>query len=188
MRQELLDKIVYMEKEVVPTIFKPVQFRVIEKLKKGKKLTENEKRYLRGNIRKKLEVIEKLNFEENNLFLDSLDSYYITGLEALKHNGYGWYFDVKIVEVINTKIEGLMRVGSKTFKFIRVKSIGNSKFKIDNGIKYAENEQILKDVRLTKNDYVNLVCEEMFARYGRMFLKNRKTPKSVKIDYSKYGV
>ena len=189
MRQEMINRIVSMEEEVVPTLFKPVQFEVIKKLKDGKKLNENEKRYLRGNITRKLEIIEKIKFKEDYPFLETLGSYYITGLEALKHNGYGWYFDVKIVEIINTKIDGKIRIGDKIFKFIRVKSIQNSKYKIDNRIKYASNEQISKDVGITKNKYVELICKEMFSRYGKMFSRTyRELLQPIKVDYSNYGV
>ena len=49
--QQLIRKLVNFEEVVVPTLFKPVQFNIIKKLNTGKKLTENEKRYLRGNMR-----------------------------------------------------------------------------------------------------------------------------------------
>src|SRR3989338_8305813 len=131
MRQEMINRIVSMEEEEVPTLFKPVQFEVIKKLKDGKKLNENEKRYLRGKIRN----------------------------------------------------------DNKIFKFIRVKSIQNYKYKIDNRNKYASNEQISKDVGITKNKYVELICKEMFSRYGKMFSRTyRELLKPIKVDYSNYGV
>src|SRR3989338_7380295 len=124
--QQLIRKLADSEEVIVPTLFKPVQFNIIKKLNAGKKLTGNEKRYLRGNMRKKLNVLEEL--EEKgittnsvSILLSSISSYYITGLEALRHNGYGWYFEPKIIEIINTKIEGNIRIGNKTLKLIRVK-------------------------------------------------------------------
>ena len=109
MNQKIIQRLVNQEDLVVPTLFKPIQFNIIKKLSKGKKLNENEKRYLRGNIKKKLQIIENLNIETENeytLFLNNLNTYYITGLEALRYNGYGWYFKTKIIEIIKTKIKG----------------------------------------------------------------------------------
>src|SRR3989344_9367652 len=109
MNQKIIQNLVNKENLIVPTLFKPIQFKIIKKLSKGEKLNENEKRYLRGNIKKKLQIIEDLSTEKENKlisFLDNIDSYYITGLEALKYNGYGWHFKTKIIEIINTKIQG----------------------------------------------------------------------------------
>ena len=136
MNQRIIHKLVRTEDIVVPTLFKPVQFNVLKKLDAGKKLTENEKRYLRGKMKDKLNMLARFTAgkEERRdyiMFLDNLDSYYITGLEALKHNGFGWYFKPKITEVINTKIEGKVSISNKTLRFIRVKSIKNSKFSVD---------------------------------------------------------
>lgn len=52
-------------------------------LNAGKKLTENEKRYLRGNMMKKLNVLEELEEKEAtansvSMLLSSISSYYIT--------------------------------------------------------------------------------------------------------------
>jgi len=179
MNQILIRKIVEMEDLVVPTLFKPVQFSILKKLDLGKKLDENEKRYLRGKMKEKLNLINMLLASKNQeiedyiVFLDSLGSYYITGLEALKHNGFGWYFDVKVIEVINTKIEGKLRIGDKTFKLVRAKSITNSTYDVDKktGLKYATNEQIFKDSRITKNRYTVSVWKQMLSRYGKMFIK-----------------
>lgn len=172
----LIQWLVNEEDLVVPTIFKPVQFNIIKKLDKGKKLTENEKRYLRGKMRKKLNVLQELFtmhkfHDELAIMLNSIGSYYITGLEALKHNGYGWFYESKIIEAINTKIEGKIFFGNKAIKFIRVKSISNSKIIIDKetGLKYAANEQIIKDVSFTKNLYTKKVWMQMLARYKKMF-------------------
>src|SRR3989338_87614 len=101
--QQLIRKLADSEELVVPVLFKPVQFTIIKKMNTGKKLTENEKRYLRGNMRAKLIALEKLDTRDGtnesiSILLDGIGSYYITGLEALKHNGYGWYFEPKTIE------------------------------------------------------------------------------------------
>ncbi len=195
----LLQRIVKKESVVVPTLFKSVQFNIIKKLDSNKKLTENEKRYLRGKMRQKMITLQELMCEdilqhdEFMVLLNNIGSYYITGLEALKHNGYGWYYEPKIIEVINTKIAGMICFGARKIKFIRVKSIINSKIIIDKEtrLNYATNEQIIKDVVFTKNDYAKIAWMQMFKRYGRMFAhaKNiRKIDSEQKIDYSKYGV
>jgi len=200
MNQRIIHKLVRTEDIVVPTLFKPVQFNVLKKLDAGKKLTENEKRYLRGKMKDKLNMLARFTAgkEERRdyiMFLDNLDSYYITGLEALKHNGFGWYFKPKITEVINTKIEGKVSISNKTLRFIRVKSIKNSKFSVDKktGLKYATNEQIIKDAKITKNEYAERVWKQMISRYGRFFIKNYNkfkpyTQKPRIIDYTKYGI
>lgn len=200
MDQKLIKRLASSEDLVVPALFKPVQFNIIKKLYLRKKLTDNEKRYLRGNMKKKLEVLEKIEFKKEQkedyvIFLNSLNSYYVTGLEALKHNGFGWYFKTKVIEVINTKIEGKLRACGKTFKLIRVKSIGNADYKTDKNtcLKYATNEQIFKDMKTTKNKYALIVWKQMLSRYGRFFLNNYNTYKFVvkkptTIDYLKYGV
>jgi len=174
--QQLIRKLADSEEKVVPTLFKPGQFSIIKKMNAGKKLTENEKRYLRGKMREKLIALEELESKETpsgsaSILLNSIGSYYITGLEALRHNGYGWYFEAKAIEVINTRIEGTVRISGSIFKFIRVKSIENSKYSIDRktGLKYAANEQIFNDAKLTKNEYVKNVWVQMLSRYGKMF-------------------
>src|SRR3989344_7018946 len=105
MNQILIKRLVEIEDQIVPVLFKPVQFGILRKLNAGKKLTDNEKRYLRGKMKTKLNILMKFidgkNEEKEDYvpFLDSLVSYYITGLEALKHNGFGWYFKPKLIEV-----------------------------------------------------------------------------------------
>ena len=196
MTQKLIQLLAKKEDLIVPTLFKPVQFNIIKKINNNKILTENEKRYLRGKIRKKLTVLKTLiNTEQtkNELasFLDSIDSYYITGLEALKHNGYGWYYEPKIIEIINTKIEGKININGKILKLIRVKSIKNSKITLDQttGLKYAANEQIIKDTSFTKNEYTKTLWMQMLSRYKNIFAKSKFIiPKEQKINYSKYGV
>ena len=198
--QQLIKKLVNFEDIVVPTLFKPIQFNILKKLNVGKKLNDNEKRYLRGKMKEKLYLLEELESKEEtsntlNVFLNSVSSYYVTGLEALKHNGYGWYFQPKVIEVINTKIEGRVRIGNNMLKLIRVKSIENSKYMVDKktGLKYAANEQIIKDIGITKNDYAKRVWIQMLSRYKKMFTKNYNEfksliPKQKIIDYEKFGV
>ena len=198
--QQLIRKLANSEEVVVPTLFKPVQFNIIKKLNIGKKLTENEKRYLRGNMRKKLNLLEELENKEEisnsvNLLLNNISSYYITGLEALRHNGYGWYFEPKIIEVINTKIEGTVKIMDKILKFIRIKSIENSSYMVDKktGLKYATNEQIIKDTSITKNEYTKNVWMQMLSRYKSLFVKNYSKfkhliPQEKIINYAEFGV
>lgn len=198
--QQLIRKLADCEEKVVPALFKPGQFSIIKKINAGKKLSENEKRYLRGKMKEKLIALEELESkgeanESVRILLDSIGSYYITGLEALRHNGYGWYYEAKIVEVINTRINGTLRIAGNIFKFMRVKSIENSRYMIDRktGLKYAENEQVFNDSKLTKNEYVRNVWVQMLSRYGKMFARHydkfkQFIPMEKKIDYAKYGV
>ncbi|MBI1935867.1 hypothetical protein HYS31_05490 [Candidatus Woesearchaeota archaeon] len=198
--QQLIRKLADSEELVVPTLFKPMQFNIIKKMNAGNNLTENEKRYLRGNMRKKLTALEELESKQEpaeniRIILDSIGSYYITGLEALKHNGYGWYFEPKVIEVINTRVEGIMRIAVHTLKFIRVKSIEKSKYFVDKktGLKYAANEQIFNDAKIAKNEYVKNVWLQMISRYGKMFAGNHEKfkeaiPRQKTIDYAKFGV
>ena len=58
--QQLIRWLVKEDDLVVPTLFKPVQFNIIKKLDEGKRLTENEQRYLRGKMRKKIRILEEL--------------------------------------------------------------------------------------------------------------------------------
>jgi hypothetical protein len=198
--QQLIQKLVNFEADVVPTLFKPVQFNILKKLNAGKQLNGNEKRYLRGKMKEKLHLLEELESKEEisnklSTFLNSVSSYYITGLEALKHNGYGWYFEPKVVEVINTKIEGKVRIENKVLKLIRVKSVENSKYAVDKKscLKYATNEQIIKDIGITKNEYAKKIWVQMLSRYRNIFIKSYNKfkpliPKQKIIDYEKFGV
>ena len=79
---------------------------------------------------------------------------------------------------------------SRAIKFIRVKSIKNSKITTDKetGVKYSTNEQIIKDISFTKNEYARMSWIQMFKRYRKMFSKkNKENFYELKIDYSKYG-
>lgn len=194
--QQLLRKLIDLEDEVVPTLFKPVQFRIVGKLARGGSLTDNEKRYLRGNVRKKLDVLEELEGNETAAdvaaaLLSGIGSYYITGFEALKHNGYGWYFETKAMEIMNTRIEGTARIG-KGLRFVRVKSVKGRKYLTDKGtgLKYATNEQVLKDAKLTKNEHVRSVWMQMLSRYGKLFARGygKPLPGEKTVDYGKFGV
>ena len=197
---KLLLKILSTDESLINTIIKPKQLSIIKKQVLGKKLTENEKRYLRGNLRRKLKVLEQFwsntnNSSEHQQLLNLIDSYYITGLEALKYQGFGWYYEPKIIEIINTRLEGIIRLNSVTLKFHRVRSINNSKFVIDHltGLKYATNEQIIFDVKYTKNQYIKQVWKNLLNRYGNLFAKNlKKFPEYLDeneiIDQSIFGV
>ncbi|MDP1694062.1 MAG: hypothetical protein Q8L34_00820, partial [Candidatus Woesearchaeota archaeon] len=85
MHQRIIQKLVEMEDLIVPTLFKPVQFTILKKLDTGKKLTDNEKRYLRGKMRVKLNILNSCMdgsvkmVNEYSIVLGSLESYYITG-------------------------------------------------------------------------------------------------------------
>ncbi len=197
---KVFQNILSIDESITQTVIKPKQLALIKKLVKGQKLTENEKRYLRGNLGKKLEFLEEfyeVNLDVNDLeqFLNIIDSYYITGLRALQHHGFGWYFTPKIIEVINTRIQGKMRLKNITLKFYRVKSIAKSNFIIDEstGLKYATNEQIIKDTRYTKNEYTKSVWRNLLNRYWKQFVKNPNKFREYhyrdeSVDYSIYGV
>ncbi len=198
-QQDLLSRIVEQEETVKPVLFKPVQFRVVKKLCRNSKLTETEKRYARGSIRKKMRALQSLAAirEEDSLaaFLNTVGSYYITGFEALKHNGFGWYYSTKRVDVMNTKIEGTVKADDKTINFIRVKSISKSEFVIENktGIRFATNEQIFRDNKLIKNRYLQRVWIQMLNRYQNLFVTdtnryNKYLHKRITQNMSQFGV
>lgn len=189
-----------MDESIIDTIIKPKQLSLLRKLSLGQELTENEKRYLRGNLGKKLEFLEEFyeeihDINEMEQLLNIIDSYYITGLFALRYHGFGWYYVPKTIEIINTRIEGKIRLKNVTLKFYRIKSIGQSDFVIDEstGLKYATNEQIIIDTKYTKNEYTKLVWKNMLNRYWKHFVKDPDKfreyhyQKEV-IDYSMFGV
>lgn len=196
----LIRKIVQNKDEVVPYLFAPIQFNILKKIIIGKRLNENEKRYLRGNMRKKLTALEHLetgiDFDSTiAVLLNSIGSYYITGLSALRYNGFGWYFEPKVIEVVNTKVEGRMHLEGKQVKLIRVNSISSAHYLVDKrtGLKYATNEQVLKDIIITKNEYAKAVWVQMLERYEKMFVKHPEKykeliQKEVVISYEQYGV
>ncbi len=197
---KVIQKILSMDESITETIIKPKQLSLLKKLLYGQKLTENEKRYLRGNLRKKLEFLEEFWEETQKIdghqqLLNTIDSYYITGLAALRYHGFGWYYIPKIIEIINTRIEGKIRLKNVTLKFYRIKSISNSGFVIDKstGLKYATNEQIISDTKYTKNSYTKLVWKNMLNRYWKHFVKDPNKFSEYRyqmetVDYSMFGV
>jgi hypothetical protein len=195
-----MQKILSIDEDIVNTIIKPKQLSILKKILSCQNLTENEKRYLRGNLRRKLVFLEQLweknqDLSEHQKLLQIIDKYYITGLEALRYNGFGWYYEPKLIEIINTSLEGKIRLGTITLRFYRIKSIKKSKFIIDEqtGLKYAINEQIVKDIKYTKNMYTKVVWANMLNRYGKQFVKvpNKYSiyhPEEEVIDDSIFGV
>ena len=177
---ELISKIVELGKDIVRPIFKDKQFEVLKKISFGTELTETEKRNLRGNVRKKLELLNILNSDQYNPrvkdysdFLKILREYYITGLEALKNNGFGWDLKVNIIEVLNTKLNGEVEFSGKILKLIKVKSIKKADFELNksDSLKYATNEQIIKDTKVTKNLLVKKKWTNHYLRYKSEFSK-----------------
>lgn len=197
---KLLQKILSIDEAITFTIIKPKQLSLLKKRLHGQNLTKNEKRYLRGNLKKKLEFFEQLwealhEFSEHQQLLNIIDQYYITGLGALRNNGFGWYYKPKIIEIINTRLEGKIRLSTITLKFYRVRSIKQSNFIVDEltGLKYAINEQIIKDTKYTKNKYTELVWVNMLNRYGKQFVEEPNKysvyhPEKEVIDDSIFGV
>jgi hypothetical protein len=198
---KIIQKILEIDESITQTVIKSKQLSLLKKLHYGQKLTENEKRYLRGNLGKKLEFLEELYEKIHDLddelqqLLNIIDSYYITGLTALRYHGFGWYFTPKVIEVINTRLEGKIRLKRVTLKFYRVKSIGKRDIVVDEttGLKYATNEQIIWDTRYTKNDYTKLVWKNMLNRYWKQFVKKPNKfreyhYKKEAVDYSIFGV
>lgn len=161
-------------------LFKPVQLRVLEKMSRNAGLTQNEKRYLRGRLGKKLRLMERLaRFGPDrknafNMILDQLGDYYITGYEALKRNGFGWYYDTKRIEVVNTRLDGRLTIDGKPVIFRRVRSIDPEWWAPDSktGLKYATNERILKDAQRSGQTHLLKTWASMLERYGRLFVKN----------------
>jgi hypothetical protein len=167
-----------MDEKNLDILFKPVQLRILKKVTMGNPLNENEKRYLRGGLGKKLNMLQSLlaaqssKDDQLSTFLKTIGEYYITGYEALKHNGYGWYFDTKRIVVMNTRIEGHLRIGSQQIILKRVKSLGRKDWKIDpeNGLKYATNERIYHDARSAHQEDLVKVWVDLLDRYGGMFV------------------
>jgi hypothetical protein len=184
--EELISKLIKLGEKKVYVLFKPKQFKVLEKINNGMILNETEERYLRGSIIHKLNFLFELNLEiytpkikTYTTFLKILDNYYVTGMEALKHNGYGWDYTTKIVEIINTKLNGEIDFSEKKLKLIKIRSIKKSNFLFDSsdGLKYATNEQIIKDNSLTKNSVVRKKWINLYSTYGTTFSKYQ--PKDV---------
>jgi hypothetical protein len=197
---KVLQKILSLDESLVNTVIKPKQLALLKKLQEAQELTENEKRYLRGNLGRKLEFLEEfygdgIDADELQQLLSVIESYYITGFSALRYNGYGWFYTPKIIEIINTRIEGMIRLKNNIIKFHRVKSIGKSDFTVDEstGLRYASNEQIIKDTRYTKNGYTKQVWKNMLNRYWKQFVAHPQKYseyhyKKEEVDYSVFGV
>jgi hypothetical protein len=66
MSNSLIDKILTLDNRNLSNLFKPVQIEILKKIKRGATLTENEKRYLRGGLRKKLDSLQALTTNVNN--------------------------------------------------------------------------------------------------------------------------
>jgi len=195
MNQILIHHLVAEQDVVTPILFKPMQFKILQKLDQATPLTPNEQRYLRGKLGKKLRALEgilttKEPEKELALLLNSMGPYYITGSEALKHNGYGWFYEPKIMEVINTKIEGKIAFRNKKVKFIRVKSLSKSKIVVDTktSLHYASNDQIHKDITYTKNNYVKSLWMQMYQQYRKTFSNLTFPIVEEDIDFTRYGM
>jgi hypothetical protein len=175
-----IDKLLTVEN--LGVLFKPVQVIILEKLKHGHPLTENEKRYLRGHLGKKLEILERLMVDrgpsEGSLpeLLDNIGDYYITGYAALKNNGFGWYYDLRRIDVINKRIDGRMRFKGKIIIFHRVKSIDRKAWRAEpgTGLRYARNEQVLKDARRARRRDIVGAWISLFERYRGLFVRRPK--------------
>jgi len=160
--------------------FKHQQQEVLRKLIDNEPHNENQKRYLRGSIKRKIDTLSSLLGERNEgeliRFLNGIENYYITGFSALKHNGFGWYFVVKRICVTNTRIEGSFHIPHKLVKLKRYRSIKNRSFLIDErtGLRYATNEQILKDAIEDGDEALKRECLSHLKRYGELFIKDHE--------------
>jgi len=161
-------------------LFKPVQLRVLEKISKNMELTQNEKRYLRGRLGAKLRLLERLAQAERSreealdTVLGQLGEYYITGYEALKHNGFGWYFEPRRMEVMNTRLSGRLDIDGKPVIFHRLKAIGRDWWTADRetGRRYATNARILADARRLGQGPLVRTWISMLERYNKAFVSN----------------
>ena len=187
------------DRSVLEALFKPVQWRVIEKLRSGAELNENEKRYLRGKLGDKLHVIDRLLGSRNQHtheyipLLEGMSNYYITGFEALRYNGFGWFFDTRNIVIINTQIKGRLSHKGKRYIFIRVKSLKSREIQIDEltGLIYATNEQIYFDAMRQGDSALIDAWRSMLNNYGKLFVKDPgKFGKDDTVDHniSYYGV
>ncbi len=169
------------------TLFKPVQWQIIEKLGRGEEqaLSDNEKRYLRGKLGQKLAAIEQLMQTTGNSrnlrpsILDTLDNYYLTGFEALKHNGFGWFYEPKVIIVINTRLKGSVLHDGKRYRFVRVRSMRSRQWYLDetDGLRYATNAQLIRDAQELRDEALERTWHSMLERYGNLF-----TEESTKLD------
>jgi len=178
MSYTLINRILSLDNRNLSSLFKPVQLEILKKIENGSSLTENEKRYLRGGLRKKLDSLQALTINVNTNFnnlatmLGLLGEYYITGYEALKQNGFGWYFESKRIFIMNTRLEGRLHVDGRAIVLKRVKSIGKHGWTTDkkSGLKYATNARIIKDALRFHQDDILKTCIDFLQRYGKMFV------------------
>jgi hypothetical protein len=202
MSNSLIDKILTLDNRNLFNLFKPVQIEILKKIKSGASLTENEKRYLRGGLRKKLDSLQALTTNVNNnlnslgAMLEVLGEYYITGYEALKHNGFGWYFESKRILVLNTRLDGRLHIDGRIIILKRVKSIGRPSWTTDkkSGLKYATNSRVIRDAIRFHQDDILKICVDFLQRYGKMFVPRPEKytdllPKALIIENPRdYGV
>jgi hypothetical protein len=172
----VLANLILSHRDQMAHLFKPGQMTIIEKIANDEPMNENEKRYLRGRFGKILNILKMMMSEGSadsglDLFCRNLNHYYITGLSALKHNGFGWYYDPKQIEIVNTRLEGTMEFSGVKLKMVRLKSLSGRQWEPDdrNGLRYATNEQILKDAKILGDRYLEKTWWTMEERYGAMF-------------------
>jgi len=178
MSVDIIKTIQTIENKDLDILFKPVQLRILKKIATGCSITENEKRYLRGGLGKKLNLLRSLmnalssNDDRLTIFLKTLGEYYITGYDALKHNGFGWYFEPKRIVVVNTRIEGSLRIDARRIILRRVKSLGRKGWKMDpdSGLRYATNERIYHDAKSTHQEDLVKIWVDLLDKYGKMFV------------------
>ncbi len=176
-------------------LFKPVQLRIIEKITRGSVLSSNEKSYLRGRLGKKLRLLDHLvsparpQTDALGAIVGLLGEYYITGYAALKHNGYGWYFDPRKIEIVNTSLDGRLTVEGKAVIFRRVKSIVPDWWAADSatGLKYATNERILTDAQRSGQAHLVKTWTSMLERYGKLFVKHPRKYQNLLTTASSFG-
>ncbi len=196
MDMELIERILDLPESQLNALFKPKQQQVLRKARSGDELDNNEKRYLRGGIRAKVEMIESLIGGESTsplqAFTIGLENYYISGYEALKHNGYGWYFNTKRILIYNTRMEGKFHIPGKLIIAKRVRSLRKRSYERDRktGIIYADNGQILEDALSEGDDALVRECMSHIRRYGEMFINEHmrfldaeRTPNIDPVDF-----
>ena len=180
MNMDLVKNILSLPDHDLNILFKPKQQEVLQRFINGKTLDKNQKRYLRGDIRVKIDTLSSLlgveKEDELRSFLNGVENYYITGYSALKHNGFGWYFDVKRIRVKNTRLDGSFHISQGIVKLTRTRSIKNRSFSMDqrSGLKYATNDQILKDAMEDDDEALIMECMSHLKRYGELFIKDHK--------------
>lgn len=177
---DVIEDVLNLPEHEIRTLFKPKQKEVLVRIMKGEPLDSNQQRYLRGDIRKKIDTLSSLekNGKENEKrsFLKGVENYYITGYDALKHNGYGWYFSTKRIIVMNTRLEGTFHVPGAIIKLIRLRSLKNRSFSVDEEtrLKFASNEQIFKDAEELGDEALRRECLSHLKRYGELFIEGHE--------------